>query len=374
MKIAIICNSYPTKKNKINQIFIKNLVDQVNRDSVQVKVYYNKIYDLWGDASNKKKLIFNLIKYLFFFLSQINLLLRIKSFNLLNPHGVMISGFVAVIIKKIFHIPVILHVHGGDLNIYPSSNIIYKKIYEFTIKNCDFIFANSTDVKVKILTFFNLNEKNLGVLSPGINYRKFFKLDKKIIYKEKIKFNINPEKFILMFAGNAIQRKGLDILVSGLSNLNTNVLEKIYLIVCSDGPELESNKIKLNAIPQLENSLLFCKKVNQEELNIFYNIANLFVFPSREEPLGLVGLEAIASGTPVLGSNVGGIKEYINKNNGFLFNPDKDSELTELISQIICNQSELKRIRKSIDKKQAYHDIQISKDTYINKALEIVNK
>ena len=62
MKIAIICNSYPTKKNKINQIFIKNLVDQVNRDSIQVKVYYNKIYDLWGNASNKKKLIFNLIK------------------------------------------------------------------------------------------------------------------------------------------------------------------------------------------------------------------------------------------------------------------------------------------------------------------------
>ena len=50
----------------------------------------------------------------------------------------------------------------------------------------------------------------------------------------------------------------------------------------------------------------------KEKLNILYNIADIFVFPSREEPLGLVGLEAIVSGTPVIGSNVGGIKEYIN--------------------------------------------------------------
>lgn len=374
MKIAIICNSYPTKKNKINQIFIKNLVDELNKDSIQVKVFYNKIYDLWGNASNRKKFIFNLIKYLFFFLSQIELLFKIKSFNVLNPHGVMISGFIAVIFKKIFHIPVILHVHGGDLNIYPSSNNIYKKIYRFTIKNCDFIFANSTDVKIKILKYFNFNKKNLSVLSPGVNYNKFFELDEKIVYEEKIKININPAKFILMFAGSAIPRKGLDILVNGLSNLSKNNLEKIHLLICSDGPELESNKKKLKAIHHLGNSIFFLKKVNQEKLNILYNIADIFVFPSREEPLGLVGLEAIASGTPVIGSNVGGIKEYINNKNGFLFNPNKDSELTKLLSQIIQNPIELKRINKNIDKRQTSHDILISKNTFMNKVLEIINK
>lgn len=109
-------------------------------------------------------------------------------------------------------------------------------------------------------------------------------------------------------------------------------------------------------------------------MNILYNIADIFVFPSREEPLGLVGLEAIASGTPVIGSNVGGIKEYINNKNGFLFNPNKDSELTKLLSQIIQNPIELKRINKNIDKRQTSHDILISKNTYMNKVLEIINK
>ena len=104
------------------------------------------------------------------------------------------------------------------------------------------------------------------------------------------------------------------------------------------------------------NSLTFINKVKQEELNILYNISDFFIFPSRKEPLGLVGIESIAAGTPVIGSNVGGIKEYINDNNGFLFNPNKPEELSSLLLDLSLNHIEGKRFKNKLLKKLEEHD------------------
>ena len=80
---------------------------------------------------------------------QNRLIMKIKSYDLLNPHGVMPSGFVSVLIKRFFNIPVAIHIHGGDLNLYKSSNMIYKKIYDHAISNSDIVIVNSNNIKRK---------------------------------------------------------------------------------------------------------------------------------------------------------------------------------------------------------------------------------
>ena len=106
--------------------------------------------------------------------------------------------------------------------------------------------------------------------------------------------------------------------------------------------------------------MAFLKKVDQPTLNILYNIATVFIFPSREEPLGLVGLESIACGTPVIGSNIGGIPEYINENNGLLFDPNEPKELANIVSRILSDQKIIFSINNNIDKRMAEHDINIT--------------
>ena len=371
MKVAIICNSFPTKKNKTNQIFIKNLVDQINDDRFELHIFYNLIYNLWGNASNYKSLGFNIIKYSFFFLSQLRLLLNIKSFSILNPHGVMISGFIAVIFKKIFDIPVLLHIHGGDLNIFKFSSFLYKKIYNYTVTNSDYVIVNSKDIELKLLRYTKINKEKTMILSPGIDYKIFYKLKIEKIKLIKQEYQIHPNKLVLFFAGNAIKRKGLDILVKAIRILDNNEKRKIHLLICSSGPELNSIKEEIQKITQFKNSYEFMNKVTQSELNILYNVSDLFIFPSREEPLGLVGLEAIAAGTPVIGSNIGGIKEYINQNNGFLFNPEKHYELRNLISEVLKNPKIISSIKNNIDKRKNEHDILITKEKYINKIIDL---
>ena len=360
VKIGIICNSYPTEKNRTNQIFIKNLVDELYKQSVEPNVYYNVIYNYWGNASNRKGVLANLLKYSVFFLGLSRLIFKMRKYDVLNPHGVMLSGYSAILLKRLFHIPVVLHIHGGDLNIYNSSSYLYKNIYDATVSESDKIIVNSNDIKNKLLSLTGVIEDKVTVLSPGVSYDIFYPIDFKKLKSHQNSYNIDPNSIVLFFAGNAIKRKGLDILLTALSHLQIEQLNKITLIICSNGPEVEKTRNRLNQIPNLNNSTIFLNKVSQSELNILYNIATLFIFPSREEPLGLVGLEALACGTPVIGSNVGGIPEYINSDNGYLFDPNKPKDLSRIIGSLIDNPDIIESLKKNLDNRRSLHDISIS--------------
>src|SRR5690606_20138570 len=99
-------------------------------------------------------------------------------------------------------------------------------------------------------------------------------------------------------------------------------------------------------------------KVDQNILNEFYNCADIFVFPSREEPLGLVGIEAMAAGTIVIGSNVGGIKETITHGvNGFLFKSEDISELSHIIMQVYDNFSKVDLLKNNMTQVVSNHSI-----------------
>jgi len=360
IKVAIICNSYPTIKNNTNQIFIKNLVNELCKQSIKPDVYYNMIYDYWGNASNQKSVLANLLKYAVYFIGLLRLILRIRQYNVLNPHGVMISGYTAILLKRLFHLPVVLHIHGGDLNLYSTSSNLYKNIYNKTISESDKIIVNSNDIKSKVLNLTGVEKNKVKVVSPGISYNIFFPMADDKIINQKDSYLIDPNKVVLLFAGNAIKRKGLDILITALESLTKEQLSKITLIICSEGPEIINARDRLNQIPNLKQSTLFIKKVQQYELNILYNIATLFIFPSREEPLGLVGLEALACGTPVVGSNVGGIPEYVNNENGYLFDPNNPKELSKIIGSITDDPEIIKSLIKNLDNRRSHHDISIS--------------
>jgi glycosyltransferase involved in cell wall biosynthesis len=318
------------------------------------------IYDYWGNASNQKSVLANLLKYAVYFIGLLRLILRIKQYNVLNPHGVMISGYTAILLKRLFHLPVVLHIHGGDLNLYSTSSNLYKNIYNKTISESDKIIVNSNDIKSKVLNLTGVEKNKVKVVSPGISYNIFFPMADDKIINQKDSYHIDPNKVVLLFAGNAIKRKGLDILITALESLTKEQLSKITLIICSEGPEIINARDRLNQIPNLKQSTLFIKKVQQYELNILYNIATLFIFPSREEPLGLVGLEALACGTPVVGSNVGGIPEYVNNENGYLFDPNNPKELSKIIGSITDDPEIIKSLIKNLDNRRSHHDISIS--------------
>ena len=346
----IICNSYPTDRSPTAQIFIKNIKTQLESHGINSYVYYNKIIDIWPNATNYKSLPANIIKYTVFILGLIPLCFRIHRFKTINPHGIIISGFVGAIFKKLFNKKLITHIHGGDINQFSTKNGVYKFLYYFTLEYSDIIISNSNDINNKLNEIKPIGKKIVKIY-PGINNKLFHKYDlnKKRLIKEQ--YNIPKKRIIFLFIGNAIKRKGLDLFFNAINKLNNKETKKTHMIICSEGPELKEIKNKVYNNPRLKNIFTFIKKVNQNKLPEIYALGDIFVFPSREEPLGLVGIEALACGLPLIGSNTGGIKDYLVDNyNGLFFEPKNVTQLSRIISSLINNPDIIKYLKLNTGK------------------------
>ena len=346
----IICNSYPTDKNPTAQIFIKNIKNQLESKGIYSCVYYNKIIDIWPEATSYKSITANIIKYSVFILGLIPLFIRIRQFKTINPHGILISGFVGAIIKIIFKKKLITHIHGGDVNQFSKKNSIYKFLYFITLKYSDIIISNSDDINDKLIQIQPI-EKKMVKIYPGVDNRLFHKHDLRIKKRSKEKYKIPKNRIIFLFVGNAIKRKGLDLFYDAINKLNDKEIKKIHVIICSDGPELGKIKNSVLNDLRLKKIFTFLKKVNQKNLPEIYALGDVFVFPSREEPLGLVGIEALTCGLPVIGTEIGGIKDYLVDNfNGLLFEPQNSNQLAEKISALINDPDHLEYLKTNTKK------------------------
>lgn len=171
--------------------------------------------------------------------------------------------------------------------------------------------------------------------------------------KEKLlrKYNIT-RKIILYAPGGFDRRKNFENLIKAYSQLSTDIKQEYQLVIISKIAS-EDMQYLLN-IAKNENleidDLIFTSYVEEEELIKFYNICELFVFPSIHEGFGLPVLEAMSCGTVVIGSNTSSIPEVIGCKDA-LFNPHNVESIKNKIEEVLLN-DKLKEELKNYFQKQ----------------------
>jgi glycosyltransferase involved in cell wall biosynthesis len=123
----------------------------------------------------------------------------------------------------------------------------------------------------------------------------------------------------ILFVGQLIDRKGVDVLLDALAGLSLD----FRLEVVGDGPRRAALAEQARRLG-IAGRITFHGMVPQESLPDFYRRADLFVGPSREEPLGLVFLEAAATGCPIVATRAGGIPEILTDGDTALLVPPDD--------------------------------------------------
>lgn len=134
-------------------------------------------------------------------------------------------------------------------------------------------------------------------------------------------------------------------------------MDNIRLIIIGNGDmKFEYEQIAFNF--GLRNKVIFVEQVSNEDLPKFYNLSDVFVLPSvdKSEAFGIVLLEAMASGVPVIASNLPGVRNVVeNKINGFLANPKNADDLAEKMRKILIDEKLKKNMgiagRKIAEKK-----------------------
>ena len=185
-----------------------------------------------------------------------------------------------------------------------------KSLEQTVLKKSDQLVVLSEFTREKLERTYGLAPSKMSVIPGGVDLERFRPPTEKAQIRTRMDFP--QDKFILFTVRNLVPRMGLENLISAfkiVQNGNRDVL----LVIGGEGPLELALKNQVNQCG-LEDSVQFAGYILDEELPSYYQMADLFILPTTElEGFGLVTVEAIASGLPVLGTQVGGTREILTK-------------------------------------------------------------
>jgi glycosyltransferase involved in cell wall biosynthesis len=292
---------------------------------INAKSIIAELYDLFSRV--KKRIFRDNTVFNNYFLNQ-----AIRNINKQNFDIVLIEGrpdFV-IPIKLQISAPIYLHIHT---DIFNSNTIDGKKIISLSEK----IIANSQFIKSRILTLGEYYEKKVIVLQNAVDVDVFNK-KKYIEFNEmfRSKYRISPYEKIIIFCGRFDPSKGVKELVLAFEKLNN----KSTRLVIIGSPWFSSNnkndyvqKVK-GLAKNYRDRIIFTGYIDHNDLPKYYSVADIAVFPSLcDEAAGLVIIEALSSGLPVITTITGGIPEYTSEKFGKLI-PKDDNLIYNLVNSL----------------------------------------
>ena len=173
----------------------------------------------------------------------------------------------------------------------------------------DAVIAVSEETKRDVLSLFDVKEDRISVIHNGIDLSEYRAIENPEALRA---LGIDPARPYILFVGRITRQKGIVHLVRAIRHLNPG----FQVVLCAgapDTPEIAAEmKQAVAAAREHHSEVIWIEKmVSRPEAIALYSGASVFVCPSIYEPFGIINLEAMACGTPVVASAVGGIKEVV---------------------------------------------------------------
>jgi len=253
-----------------------------------------------------------------------------QRYDVVHGHGNISSALLLPLVKKF---KCVFTVHNPTPWMLISSSSLKQALrtIAFTtfdlkiIKNVDCVVAVSEYLKREIVNRLGIRASKVKIIPNGVDTKLFnpFVPDSTSIRK---KYRIKND--YALFVGRLVEQKGVHFLIKAIAET------KLHAVIVGDGP-LRLYLQNLSRSLGVDKQMHFVGTIPSNELPKFYAEAAVFVVPSLAEGLPLVGLEAMASGLPLLGSRISGISEIINHgHNGFSVRPGDIGHLRKRLIQL----------------------------------------
>jgi len=266
---------------------------------------------------------------------------NIKKPDLIHAHQIYPDGYGVMELCKEWKIPLIVEVHStGSLKTWLKDDKIKNKVFK-VIQFSSRIFCISKEL-FEMLSELGIPREKIEIIPLGVDENKF-KPQKKISRKD---LDLNEEKLLLLllFVGRLHKLKGIDILLKAVSQIK-NDINNFRLVIIGKGSEKE-NLIDLSKKLNIEDYVTFTGELEEDMLVKWYSAADLFILPTTyPEGRPVVIYEAMASGCPIIATNLAGISEQIKEGyNGILIRPKNLDKLADVIKDLLKNDDLMKRM------------------------------
>jgi len=275
----------------------------------------------------------------------------VRHYSLVHFHtiGFLETSYILSLICRKNHIPYIVHVHGifefykNYVNSHPLARVIVRCLLTRWLKNAARILAISP-ADLEILEKFNVDRNKIKIIPCGIDVSEFENIQEKYMPKKNKKF-VN-----ILYVGTIYPNKGLEVLIEALVAMDKSKLNRLKVDIVGDTSKFPSYVEKIEKMIKkygLSSIVRFRGYVDRRTLLMKYRLADIYVRPSMVESFGITVLEAMASETPVIVTDVGGAKTFVkNGETGLLVPPGDSQRLREAMEKLIDNNE----LRKSLAK------------------------
>ncbi|MHC4286487.1 MAG: glycosyltransferase family 4 protein, partial [Planctomycetota bacterium] len=227
-------------------------------------------------------------------------------------HGWIIASILAE-----FEVPYVITLHGTEYYAFKD----YKDYQEDVLRGlhgAEIVMALTEEEKSRATDTYGLDPERITVVTSGTDINMFepLELDKESLLKS---YSIEAvDRPVVFFGGRLTDQKGVDTLLRAAS-IYSKTDEKPITIIAGDG-NIRDDLEKLTEELKLD-SVYFLGAQNHEQMVKLFNVADIAAMPSIFEAFGLVALEALACGTPVIAGDVGGFARNVNNEIGYLVKP-----------------------------------------------------
>lgn len=298
-------------------------------------------------------------------LKKIKNLIKAKEYDIVHTHTPIASTCVRLACKKNKKVKIIYTAHGFHFfQGAPLRNwLLYYPVEKYLAKYTDVLITiNKEDYK---MAKKSLKAKHIEYIpGVGIDIRKFNSLLSNRNFK-RLEEEIPEEAFVILSVGELNRNKNHETVIKALKKIDN---PNIFYLICGQG-KLENYLKKLTHDLSIANNVKFLGYRN--DIPDICAISDIFAFPSKREGLGLAAIEAMASGLPIITSNVHGILDYsINGKTGYNCNPEDIDGFVFSIKELMSDSEK----RKKIGRFNIEHALKFDIENIKNKILRVYNE
>ena len=361
IRVLVISHMYPSSFNEVSGIFVHEQVKALMEKGVEIKVIspvpwvpfpINQMSAKWKAysqipfQSSRDGIEVYCPRYLefpkamFFASSGQRMYWGIRNpvgkihsefpFSLIHAHVALPDGFAAMGLKEKYHMPLVVTMHGQDLQVTLYRNARCKRALVKVLGQADRVIVVSTKLKNIAQDEIGYAEKII-VINNGITPEK--------LSSGRGSLMLNHECIVILSVSNLVASKGIDLNLVAISKL-IEKYPKLKYVVIGDGPEMKY-LVELASNLGLTDHVEFLGRLPHNKVIGYMAVADVFSLPSWEEGFGVVYLEAMAQGKPVIACRGEGIEDVVTDGEtGILVKPKDVNSLAKAMDYLLSHPDE----------------------------------
>lgn len=274
-----------------------------------------------------------------------------EKFDVIHAHDWLVAS-ASISSKHYMGVPLVSTIHSTEVGraqgLHSQDSFLIDGFEWWLTYESNRVIVTSYAMKREIEEHFRLPSEKIDVIPNGIDVSKY-EVDVK---REEVKkrFGINPDEKIILFVGRLVPQKGVEYLIMAAPKIFEQHPDARIIIVGNGW--IKDHLLNLASSTKYSHKITFLGFLNDQDLTELTLSSDVLVVPSIYEPFGIVALEGMAAGVPVVASNVGGLAEIIEHGRtGFLAHRENPDSIASGINKILSDPEYAHRLAQNAKRK-----------------------